>query len=273
MHKQFLLLVIILSINLDSLFAGADTGINTSRAGVFYKNDIGVSRVVLLDQRMSNLHYSGFGGILNFGRFSITQRRITEWSFARFQYNNARPGHQNTRVENPGAGIRYMHLRNFLAQQNQNIYAGGQINVFGNARMAPRLGNSFLHADLIAEIRPQADLSLNRRFLWREWNIDMSMAASIAGYTLRVPEYGVSFEISDDGGVKVQGYENKLLTPFNYGHVTTGVFIREFFRGESNPNWFRVGYVWDYYTMKGDHNLNMNNALHQIVLELYFRVR
>jgi hypothetical protein len=273
MFKTYILLSIVLSVNLMSLAAGEDAVKKTTQFGVYYKNDIGISMVVLMDQRMSNLHYTGPGAILNFGRYALRQEYITEWSFGRFQYNSARPGHQNTKVENPGAGIRYMYLRRFNTPRSHSIYAGGQVNVFGNMRIAPRLGNSYLHADLIAEIRPQADLYFDRRFLWREWNIDLSMALSLGGYTVRVPEYGVSYELSDDGGVKLQGFENKLLTPFNYGHVTTGIFIREFFRGESNPNWLRIGYIWDYYSMRGNHSLNMNNALHQVVLEVYFMVR
>ncbi len=240
---------------------------------VYYKIDQGASWGVLMDRRMSNLHYQGPGGILNFGRRAHRQSYISEWSFARLQYNYSKPSHKSTVVENPAAGFRYLYMRKLQTPERYDIFIGGQVNVFGNFRLAGRLGNSYLFADMIGELRPQAKLLFPSRFLWRDWNIDMSASASLAGYTVRIPEYGVSFELGEDGGVRIQGFEQQLLMPYNYGHITTGIFIREKFRGENNPNWFRVGYVWDYYTMSGKHNLNVSNALHQLVLELYFRVK
>lgn len=239
---------------------------------IYYKSDQGFTWGVLLDQRMSNLHYTGPGGMINFGRRAHTSSYIAEWNFARIQYNYSRPAHKNTIVENPGAGLRFLHLRKLESSGRHDIYAGGQVNVFGNFRMAARLANSFFYADMVAELRPQADVSLGSFFLWRDWNVELSIAAGLIGYTVRMPEYGVSFELDSDGGASIQGYENLLLLPHNYTHLTTGVFIRESFGGYSNPNWFRIGYIWDYYTMAGRHNLNMNNALHQLVLELYFKV-
>ncbi len=256
-----------------ALSANESEGNRTAQPGVYYKMDQGATWGILMDHRMSNLHYKGPGGVLNFGRRAQSYSYITEWSFARLQYNYSKPAHLSTVVENPGAGIRYLYLRKLYTPDRYSLWAGAQVNVFGNFRLAGRLGNSYLYGDLIGELRPQAEYCFNSRFFWRDWNIELSAAASLMGYTVRIPEYGVSFELSEDGGVKIQGYERQLLTPFNYAHVTTGIFIKESFRGESNPNWFRVGYVWDYYTMKGKHNLNMNNALHQLVLELYFRIR
>ncbi|TVR73935.1 MAG: hypothetical protein EA408_03635 [Marinilabiliales bacterium] len=243
------------------------------RDAIYYNIDQGFSWGLLTDDRMSNLHYQGPGAILNFARRAHRPRYIAEWSFARLRYNYSTPSHKGTVVENPAAGIRYMHLRKIYTPESYNIYIGGQVNVFGNFRLAGRLGNSYLYADLVGEIRPQAGFHTHSRFLWRDWNIELSAAASLLGYTVRIPEYGVSFELGEDGGVKTQGFEQQVLLPYNYVNVTTGVFIREKFGGESNPNWFRVGYLWDYYTMKGKHNLNTNNALHQLVLELYFMVR
>jgi hypothetical protein len=257
----------------NTLYADQEDTGRAVKHGVYYKNDLGFTWGVFMDQRMSGLHYEGPGGIINIGRRAHRPSYIAEWSFARLQYNYSRPDHKNTIVENPGAGIRYLHLRKIYTPDSYNIYAGAEANVFGNIRLAPRLGNSFLFADMVAELRPQASTDFGTRFLWRNWNVELSMAASLLGYTLRIPEFGVSFELDEDGGVMIQGYEEMFLLPHNYMHVTTGVFIRESFRGTSNPNWFRIGYVWDYYTMAGRHNLNMNNALHQIVLELYFRVR
>ncbi len=266
-------MVMIAVIPHNSLHANDDDTRKRVQHGVYFKSDHGLTWGVLMDQRMSNLHYEGPGGVVNFGRRAHRSHYIAEWSFARIQYNNSRPVHGSTVVENVGAGLRYLHLRKLYTPSDYNINAGVQANVFANLRMAPRLGNSYLFADLIAELRPQADLEFGSRFLWREWNVELSMAASLLGYTLRIPEYGVSLELDKDGGIRIQGYEEFFLLPHNYAHVTTGVFFRESFRGESNPNWLRIGYVWDYYTMAGSHNLNMNNALHQLVFEFYFRMR
>lgn len=239
---------------------------------IFYKNDQGFSMGILMDRRMSNLHYTGPGGILNFGRRVEREAYVAEWHFARLQFHYARPEHMNTIVYTPGMGARYMHLRSVNTRGSSELYVGAQLNVFANFRYVPRLGNSFLFADLIAELRPQADISAYSRFLWRDWNIDFSMAASLAGYTFRFPEYGVSYQLSEDGRAKLRGTENWYLHPANYFHVTTGIFVREYFRYPANPNWFRIGYVWDYFFMKGSYNMNMNFAMHQFVFELYFRV-
>ncbi len=241
--------------------------------GIYLKIDQGASRGLLLDERMSNLHYEGWGGVLNFGRRAHRPSYIAEWSFARLQFNYSKPAHKNTVVENPGAGLRYRHLKKLDLSESYDFYAGLQANIFGNFRLAQRLGNSFLFADMVGELRPQAEIHVSSHFWSRNWYIELSAAASLFGYTVRIPEYGVSFELAEDGGVKIQGYEQQFLLPYNYAHVTTGIFIRESFGGNTNPNWFRIGYKWDYYTMKGKHSLNMNNALHQLVLELYFRVK
>ncbi len=269
-------LVFFLTLSFFCEFSSAANDETDSRRvtrGIYYKMDQGATWGVLYDGRMSNLHYSGPGGLINFGRHAQRSSYISEWSLARLQYNYSKPAHKNTVVENPGAGLRYMYLKNIHPKKNYYIFAGGEINVFGNLRMAPRLGNSYLWVDMVGEIRPRADLFFNKVFLRRNWNIELTAATSVLGYTMRIPEYGVSFELSEDAGVKTQGFEQKFLLPHNYAHITTGLFIRESFRGESNPNWFRVGYVWDFYTMAGAHNLNTSNALHQLVLELYFRVR
>jgi hypothetical protein len=251
----------------------ADNERRTPASGIYYTVDQGVTWGILKDQRMSNLIYQGPGAVLNFGRRAQWSSFISEWHVVRLQYNNSRPSHANTIVANPGVGFRYLQLRRLYTPGTHDIYAGAQALVTGNFRIAPRLGNSYLFADMIAEVRPHAELYFQSRFLWRDWNLEFSFAASMLGYTVRIPEYGVSFELDEHGGTRIQGYEQQWLTPLNYARVSTGIFIRESFTGSNNSNWFRVGYVWDYSTMAGAHNLNLNNALHQLVLELYFRVR
>jgi hypothetical protein len=273
MTRIFGLLLLIFFQLPATLTAGVDQERKAVTEGIYLKNDLGLTWGVLLDQRMSNLHYEGPGGVINFNRYTFRQSYISEWSLARIGFNSSRPGHRNTVVGNSEAGIRYTHLRLLDSRGRYNLYAGGQVNVFGNIRVAPRLGNSYLFADFVAELRPQADLHFSSRFLWRDWNLGFSLAAALAGYTVRIPEYGVSYELSDDGGVKIQGYEKGLLLPHNYAHLTTGIFLRESFLGKDNPNWFRVGYLWNFYTMAGDHGLNTSNALHQLRVELYFMVR
>lgn len=276
MIRGFLIVSNLLLVSGLSLNAGQtdeDSEKITVPEGIYYKNDQGFTWGILMDQRMSNLHYEGPGGIINLGRRVHRSTYISEWSFARIQFNYSRPAHKNTIVANPGGGLRYLHLRKVNTPDNYEIFAGGEANLFGNFRIADRLGNSFLFADFIAELRPQAGFNFGSRFLWRDWNIELSLAASLGGYAMRIPEYGVSFELDEDGGIKIQGFEQVILTPFNYSHVTTGIFVRESFSDKSNPNWFRIGYIWDYYTMAGEHSLNMNNTQHQLVLELYFKVK
>ncbi len=238
---------------------------------VYFKIDQGFTTNRILDQKMSNLHYTGYGGILNFGRRVNREDYIAEWSFIRAQFNYSKPLHGATQVYNPSLGLRYIHLRNMDFLGVFDIHAGLQANIFTDMRIAPRLGNSFLFADIIGEVRPQADLSTSFHLL-REWNMDFSLSATLIGYGLRIPEYGVIYHLGVDGGIAIQGYENHILTPSNFGHFSTGVFFNESIGDAANPNWFRIGYIWDYYSMRGNHDLNVNNAVHQLVLELYFRV-
>jgi hypothetical protein len=245
---------------------------STKVKDIFFKIDQGFSLNRLLDQKMSNLHYTGPGGILNFGRRVHAEKFTAEWNFARLQFHYTKPVHESTVVYNPAYGIRYMHLRKLQTASRWHIEAGGQADMFANVRIAPRLGNSFLFADFIGELSPRVDGSASYFFIWKNWDLDFSLSASVLGMAVRMPEYGVSFQLSEDGGVKVQGYEAQLLHPLNYSHIVTGIFIRESFGSTGNPNWFRLGYIWDYYTMGGRHHLNVNHATHQFVFELYFKV-
>jgi len=238
---------------------------------VYFKIDQGLTSSLTMDKKMSNLHYRGFGGILNFGRRAHTQDYIAEWNFLRAQFNLSTPKHENTQVYNPAAGFRYLHLRKLDSLGPFQIHGGGQLNLFTDMRIAPRLGNSSFFADVFGEIRPQAKLSTSFHVL-REWNMDFSLSLALMGYGLRIPEYGVIYRLAGDGGVTFQGMERQILTPSNFSHYTMGVFLKESIGDVSNPNWLRIGYVWDYYSMSGNHELNVNNAVHQLVLELYFRV-
>lgn len=273
MYSHLLILTAIFSTSCLTLHSREELARKNVENGIYYKNDLGFTWGVLLDQRMSNLHYKGPGGIINLGRRAHKPYYIAEWNFARLQFNYSRPEHKNTIVENPGAGIRYLHLRKIYSPDHYDMYLGAQANIFGNARIARRLGNSFLYADMIGELRPQGKFFFTKHFLWRQWNLEFSMAATLAGYTIRIPEYGVSYQLAEDGSSKIWGFESRFLWPNNYNHLTNGIFIRESFGGNSNPNWFRIGYIWDYYSMNGLHNLNVHNAVHQFVLELYFRTK
>lgn len=176
-------------------------------------------------------------------------------------------------MQNPSFGFRYMHLRKLLTDSHRwQVEVGGQADVFANLRWAPRLGNSFLFIDFVGVIRPRTDASLRFDLFRRSWDLDMHAAISLGGYALRMPEYGVSYQLSDDGGVRIQGHETQWLHPFNYWHGTTGLFYRGAFGGEANPNWYRIGYIWDYYSLGGQYGLSANHATHQFVLELYFKV-
>lgn len=274
--RQFLLPVLFL-MNVCGIFAQDASDLrmdltHSSGKEIYFKIDQGFSLNRLLDQKMSNLHYTGPGGILNFGRRVHREKYTAEWHFARLQFHYTKPAHQSTLVYNPAYGIRYMHLRKIVRDDSWLIQAGGQADIFANVRIAPRLGNSFLFADVIGEVSPRADVSASYYFLWKEWQLDFSLSASLLGMAVRMPEYGVSFQLSEDGGVKVQGYEAQMLHPLNYGHLVSGLFIRESFGRSANPNWFRIGYIWDYYTLGGRYKLNVNHATHQFVLELYFKV-
>ena len=238
---------------------------------IYYKVDQGVSAGRLLDQKMSNLHYTGFGGVLNFGRRAVTPNYIAEWNFLRVNFNYLNPGHGATDVYQPTVGLRYLHLRNLNELGVFQVHAGLQANLFADVRIASRLGNSFLYADIISEVRPQAKFSTSFHLL-RQWNFDFSIAVSLIGVGYRFPEYGTSFMLSEDGGAAFSFSEVHILKPSNFGHFTTGIFLSESFGDVLNPNRFRIGYVWDYYSMKGNHELNVNNAVHQLVLEFYFKV-
>ncbi len=252
----------------DDKNAGANK--EASLKEVFFKVDQGATAGRILDKKMSNLHYSGFGMVLNFGRRKHTNHYISEWEFLGTHFNYSKPVHKNTKVFNPAFNLKYMHLRDIDSLGIFDVYAGLQANFFGDIRIAPRLSNSSVYADIIGELRPQADMSTSFH-LFRNWNIDISLATTIFGYGLRIPEYGTTLRLTNDGGVTLQGMDNHFLFPFNYRHTTTGLFFRESFGDDRNPNWYRVGYIWDYYTLAGKNDHNVYNAIHKLVLELYFK--
>ena len=239
---------------------------------VFFITSQGFTLNRLLDQKMSNLHYTGPGFVLNFGRRAHGHGYISEWNFVSAEFSLLKPVHKSTEVQQAGIGFNYQYLHQLSPVGIFDIWAGAQANIFASIRMAPRLGNSYMYADVIGELRPQAAMSTSF-VLFRTWNMDAKFAATILGYGLRFPEYGTIYRIGEDGGISLQEHESQVLQPFNFGHFTTGIFFRESFGGQDNPNWFRIGYIWDFYSMSGKHELNINKASHQLVLELYFRVR
>ena len=239
---------------------------------VFLKIGQGFSFGRLLDQHMSNLHYTGPGGVLSFSRYVESRRGITEIVFARGGMHYARPAHENTLVYNPFFGMSYQHLRRLQGRSVFTVYAGGRADVLANIRMAPRLGNSYLFADFITEIQPMGQVSYQPHFFNRDWHFDFSLSFALLGYGVRMPEYATSFMISPDGGSAFADLESGILHPANFAHLTSGIYIKESFGGQYNPNWFRIGYFWDYYRISGNHDRKFFNANHQVVLELYFMV-
>ncbi len=239
---------------------------------VYFKIEQGATFGRMLDQRMSNLHYSGPGGMLAFSRHMRSANRISEITFARGRFHYIKPAHAGTYVYNPALGISYMQLRRLTTDARLDFFLGGKTELFGNMSIAPSLGNSFLYADLIFAIHPQARAEYATHFLGREWQFDYSLSFALLGYGMRLPEYGASFQITEDGGSSITKTKSGGLHPGNYGHITTGIFLREAIGGDHNPNWFRIGYVWDYFRISGKHDLNTHHASHQLVLELYFMI-
>ncbi len=239
---------------------------------VYFKIDQGVSYGSFSDQRMSALLYGGPGGGIAFGRHVRRPGYITEATFARADLHYTKPDHGGTIVYNPVFGMGYKYMRGLIDGDFMTIYLGGQSDLLANIRMAPSLGNSFLYADILLDIRPVVQSSLSFHFLKRPWFVDLGAGMSIMGYAFRFPDYGVGFEIGNDGSLAMQPTTNMMLHPFNYQRLTTSVHIRESFGGSYNPNWFRIGYVWDYYGIQGDHKLKTGHASHRLVLELYFMV-
>ncbi|HHN48593.1 MAG TPA: hypothetical protein ENN08_06665 [Bacteroidales bacterium] len=238
---------------------------------VFFKTDQGFTLNRLLDQKMSDLLYTGLGFALNFGLRAQGQSYISEWNFVSAEFRLLSPAHKSTEVQQPGIGFSYKYLRQLSPVGIFDIWAGAQARVFTSIRLAPRLGNLSMYADIIAALRPQAALSTSFN-LFRTWQMDADFSATILGYGLRFPEYGTIYRIGGDGGISQQEHESQMLHPMNFGHFTAGIFFGETFGGENNPNWFRIGYIWDFYSMSGKHQLNVHKASRQLLPELYFRI-
>jgi len=237
---------------------------------VFFKIEQGLTFGRILDQRMSNLHYSGPGGMLAFSRKVVHADRISEIGFGRASFHYAKPAHDGTIVYNPGLGFRYMQLRKMGVDARPDFYFGIKADLFGNARIAPALGNSFLYADIAFALQPKLRIEYPVFFLNRDWQFDGMLSFALFGYGMRIPEYATSFQVSEDGGSVLTRASSTGLHPGNFAHVNTGIFLREPIGGDHNPNWLRIGYVWDYYRISGDHDLNTFHASHQLMLELHF---
>jgi len=237
---------------------------------VFFKSEQGVTFGRILDQHMSNLHYTGPGAVLAFSRYAETDDRISEIGFARGSFHYAKPDHEGTIVHNPGFGFRYMQLKRLDVDAFPEFYLGARIDLSGNARIAPVLSNSYLYADFAFEMQPKIRVAYPVYFFNRNWEVHGAASLTLFGYGVRIPEYGTIFQISEDGGSVTSRAVGAGLHPGNFTHVTTGAFLRTTIGGDYNPNWLRFGYVWDYVRREGNHNLNTYQASHQFVLELYF---
>ena len=236
----------------------------------FLKIDQGFSKGLLFDQKMSNLYYGGPGGVLSFALHRRAPSHISEWHFARATFQYSRPEHENSLVYNFAGGARYVHLRRLEPRGPFRFYAGGQADLTGDFRIIPAMGNSFLFANALGSLQPRVDVSYALLLFDREWHFDYSLAASLIGYNLGFPEYGTSYRIGEDGGSTLQNMESFLTHPGNTAQISSSVFYRHSFGNEYNPNWFRIGYNWEYLRLDGNHELRLYNVRHQVVLELYF---
>ncbi len=239
---------------------------------VFFKIEQGLVFSRLLDQRMSNLHYTGPGLSLAFSRYVISPKHHSALSFARLGFQYAQPAHEGTQVYNPAFGLRYMHMRKINARWPFDLYVGGQADAMANIRIIPSLSNSSVFSDMVAELQPKGQIQFIPYLFDREWPIDLSLSFSLLAYGVQLPEYATIFQIGEDGRSRINDADLFLLHPGNYAHLTSGIFWNDSFGGERNPNRFRLGYVWDYYRISGRHGLSVYNARHQLVLQLFFQV-
>lgn len=239
---------------------------------VFFKIEQGLVFSRLLDQRMSNLHYTGPGLSLAFSRYVISPEHHSALSFARIGFQYAQPAHEGTQVYNPAFGIRYMHMRKMKGSWPFTLHLGGQADVFANIRIIPALSNSSMFSDVVMEVQPRGQIEIVPYLFDREWPIDFSLSFSLLAYGLQLPEYATIFQIGEDGSSRMNDADILLLHPGNYAHLVSGIFWHDSFGGERNPNRFRLGYVWDYYRINGSHGLRVYNASHRLVLQLFFQV-
>lgn len=236
---------------------------------VYFRIDQGGAYGRLLDQRMSNLHYTGPGGVLGFARHVRQPGKITEWgAIAVFHYMH--PAHKGTTVYNPVAALYTDYLRQLYTRNTPYVFAGFRTEGSVNMRYAPALGNSFLFLDLTGLLQPLLHVEYDPYFLERDWHFDLQVSFSILGYGIRIPEYGVTFQLAEDGGTRIMDGERGLLHPGNHFQMKSGLFYRHSIGGLHNPNWLRFGYVWDYARLNDKHTLNTYNASHRILLQLFF---
>lgn len=239
---------------------------------VYFKIGQGFSYGRLLDQRMSNLHYTGPGLILSFSRYAEDEHYKSELKFAGVGFQVLQPLHQGTTVNNPFFGVRYSHLRKLNVRSFVEYHAGGQVETFANIRLAPVLSNSYLYADFIGTLQPRFDVTYILYLFDREFNFDFSLAVGIMGYAVRIPEYGASYQLGSSGAEVLTNNVQMWLHPGNYRHIITGIYYNNRMGRMNNPNRFRVGYIWDYAHISGGHGLSLYNTSHQLVLELMFLV-
>lgn len=239
---------------------------------VYFKIGQGFSYGRLLDQRMSNLHYTGPGMILSFSRYAEVAHYRSELEFAGIGFQILQSLHQGATVNNPFFAIRYSHLRKLYVRSIADYHIGGQVETFANIRLAPVLSNSFLYADFITTLKPRLDVGYNVHLFDREFNFDFSLAFAIMGYGLRVPEYGASYQIGSSGGEVLTNHVEMFMHPGNYRHFIAGIHYKGRMGRMTNPNRFRIGYLWDYSHIRDKYGHSLYNVKHQLVLEFLFLV-
>ncbi len=237
---------------------------------VYFRIDQGFSYGRMLDQRMSNLHYTGPGGVLSFARHVRAGNYISEIRFAQVAFHFAQPVHEGTMVYNPVVGAGYMRLQALQTRSAVDLHVGGQAELYGNMRMASSMGNSFLFSDISGQLKASGQASYGLFLFDRLWQFEFTLSAALAGYGIRLPEYGVNYHVADHGGAYMFNRESLVLHPGNYAHFCTGIYYKGSLGRQHNPNRFRIGYAWDYYSIKGSHDLNVYHASHQLVLAFYF---
>ncbi|MEL6653063.1 MAG: hypothetical protein AAFQ87_19845, partial [Bacteroidota bacterium] len=160
-------------------------------------------------------------------------------------------------------GITYRHLRRIKqlgAQQDWNLYLGGEIDTRANVKLNENLGNSAASWEgtsvLALSVGTQKDVNIP--FTKFTLPFDAQLAIPLFAYVYRGPEYSLS-------GLDDQLHAFTSLWGLPRAKTEIGMTIPF---SKRNPNCLRVAYRWDFYAFNDNEIHPLRMAQHGLALEL-----
>jgi len=224
-----------------------------------------------IDQGMSPLLYRGSAAVLRTGYFARSSK--VHYGVMLHQHGGRMATRESTEGNTNRAwlsrtelGFGYVRRIRTNADSSMRWYVGGQQSNLLNFRVNVVLGNSAANYDFLSSLgfsgRVERDFQLNKRTVTGAFRLRLPLYS----YSLR-PNFSGAFDINDQGEIREDVFNNRMWGSWNQVFRFNGRFMLSY--PLTRGNLLQLGYEWDYYTVRGFHNVNA--AMHSIVFNRSFR--